>query len=193
MNIIRPSVTLLYATPAHLITHAGRHSYQSHDKASEQSDAQLTAHFVKQNESPLEHSFAMFDVTCSYAAHVHFIRHRVGFHQSWLSQRYTEGLGFIAPPGVTDEAHLQALTDAFSAATLAYDTLRETGLLKQAARYVMPQATAMRGSISGNARAWLNMLNLRTSKKAMPETRLVAQMMRDELGKVWPTVFPGGK
>ncbi len=185
MKIVEPSATLLYSTPLSLITHAGRHSYQSHDKASEESDARLLAHFAKNDESPLEHSFAMFDVTCSYACHVHFLRHR-HLSESWLSQRYTAGMGFVVPEALKANGYVY---DSYNFGEQDYERQRRGGAKKQDARYVLPQGVAVRGSISGNARAFLNMLALRTSKKAMPETQHVALLMRTELGKVWPELF----
>lgn len=189
MKIITPSVTLLHATPAELITHAGRHSYQSHDKANEQTDAQLLAHFVTKKESPLKFSFAMFDVTCSYTAHVHFKTH-VHIPSVWLSQRYTHARGVIVPEGLNDEQRAVYL-EAVEAQQRAYDVLRELGAKRQDARYVQGQGGVVRGSVCGNALGLLNMLALRTSKKAMPETRQIAELMQDELSKVWPTIFGG--
>lgn len=193
VEIIKPSVEVVYATPLSLVLHAGRHSYQSHDKATEQSDAQLLAHFLKNDESPLEQSFLMFDVVCSYAAHIHLARHR---HLNvpppsvcFLSQRYTTGLGMILPPGIAEDSFAgQDMIEAFRRDVELYERLREAGIKKQDARYALPQAAAVRGTISGNLRAWNKVLDLRTSKKAMPETRSVAEMMREALQTVWPEV-----
>ena len=187
MKLIDPAVRLAYATPESLIPTAARASYQSYEGQDADSDARLIRHFVRNDESPLEFSFAAFDVTCSYATHVHFLRHR-HLSQSWLSARYTEQLGFVLPRDPAPERIAAAMT-AYGLAEDAYADLRDIGAKKQDARYVMPQGAAVQGWIAGNARAWLHTLNLRASKKAMPETRLIALTMREELSKVWPTVF----
>lgn len=196
MNILTPQATLLFASPLGLVVQAGRQSYQSHPKASEQSDLQLLRHFVKNDESPLEHSLATFDVTCSYGAHIHLVRHRhvnpdlvLALSPTFLSQRYTEGLGFILPPEVTDPEAERVLLESYEQAEANFLWLRELGLKKQAARYATSQGVAMRGTISGNARAWLKLLELRTAKKAMPETRLIAGQIRDGLKEAWPALF----
>ena len=188
MKLIEPAVRLAYATPESLIPTAARASYQSYEGQDADSDTRLIRHFVRNDESPLEFSFAAFDVTCSYATHVHFLRHR-HLSQSWLSARYTEQLGFVLPPAMTDEYSCVVAQDAYRDAAECYESLRQWKEKKQDARYVMPQGAAVQGWIAGNARAWLHTLNLRASKKAMPETRLIALTMREELSKVWPTVF----
>lgn len=171
-----------------LIGEASRASYQS-DADSDRTE-RLIKHFLRQPvpESPLEFTWAMVSVTgISFAAHVHFARHRQ-LSQSWLSQRYTTGVGFGIPPTMSDEAQLATLYRFYEQAQQAYDQLRLDGAKKQDARYVMPQGLAMQGYMAGNARAWVQTLRLRRSKKAMPETRKVADLIAKELGKAWPII-----
>lgn len=187
MNIIQPSVKLLHATPQSLIPHVARASYQSYDKQNEDTDAQLLAHLRKNEESPLEFAWAVLDITCSYAAHVHLIRHR--HHSfSWRSQRYDETMQFVLPAGLS-EAHAEVLAWDYANTEAEFVFLRQDGAKKQDARYIIPQAVAVQGFMGGNARAWVSFLKLRTSKKAMPETRLIAQLIEAELKQVWPEVI----
>lgn len=186
MNIIEPRVKLVISTPEQLIAHTSRACYQSFEKADEASDERLIKHFVQHGESPLEFAWAMFDVNCSYAAHVHLLRHRF-FSFQWRSQRYDETFEWVLPP----EHRLAGnYTRAYANAEEGFAKARSDGDKRQDARYVVPQGIAVQGFMAGNARAWQSFLELRTSKKAMPETRQVAELMRAELSKVWPTIFP---
>lgn len=187
-TIMKTSVKLLHATPESLIVHAGRHSYQSFEKANELSDAQLLRHFANQKEGPLKFSFAMFDVECSYAAHAHYARHTF-LVQNWLSQRYAGSVGVIVPEGL-DEQQAAAYVEAMAASQRAYDLLRELGAKKQDARYVQGQGVVIRGSVAGNAMAFMDILKLRRAKKAMPESRRIADLIHAELTQAWPTLFP---
>jgi thymidylate synthase (FAD) len=183
MKIITPSVSIQHYTPQGLIATAARASYQSYGNE-KMTDEALIRSFLKETESPLEFAWAMVSVTCSYAAHVHFLRHR-HMSQSWLSQRYTEGLGFVEPATLT----AGELPAVYTCAEAEYGYLREDKARRQDARYVLPQGTAIQGWMAGNARAWINLLRLRTSKAAMPEVRHVAGLIQDELAQVWPLVI----
>lgn len=189
MNIVKPSAKLLHATPQELIPYTSRACYQSFDKQDEASDARLLAHFVQNDESPLEFGWAVMDITCSYAAHVHLLRHRF-FSFQWRSQRYDDTMEFVLPDG-TEQANVYAprwITEGIDESERLYDDLRRHGLKKQDARYVIPQAVAVQGFMAGTPRAWLHFLRLRTSKKAMPETRELAQQIQAELHTAWPEV-----
>lgn len=189
MKLIEPSVKLEQHTPQQLIATAARASYQSYGNQ-KMTDEALIKSFLKDRESPLEFAWAMVSVTCSYAAHVHFLRHR-HMSQSWLSQRYTEGLGFVVPP---NEAGRETwFGDVYEHGETAYDSARSSKMKKQDSRYMLPQGTAIQGWVAGNARAWLNLLSLRTSKAAMPEVRHVAKLMQAELCTVWPLLIPEGE
>ena len=181
--IIQPVAKLVHATPQELIPLTSRACYASFDKQDEASDARLLKHFVNNDESPLEFAWAVMDITCSYATHVHLLRHRF-FSFQWRSQRYDDTMEFILPDGLNHEDG----AEAYSIAEFVYDECRKQGAKKQDARYVVPQGVAVQGFMAGTARAWLHFLRLRTSKKAMPETRKVAQQIQDELHKVWPEV-----
>lgn len=173
-----------------VIGEASRASYQS-EADSDRTD-RLIKHFLRGNhtESPLEFAWAAVSITgISYAAHVHFLRHRV-MSQSWLSQRYTEApdkVGFVLPASV-GAVTKQEMSDAYDAAERIFSEQRRMGVKKQDARYVLPQGVAMQGYMAGNARAWVELLRLRRDKKAMPETRKVANLIAKELAQFWPTI-----
>jgi len=195
VKLIEPSVKLIHHTPESLIAWTSRACYQSFEKQDEASDERLIRHFVANGESPLEFAWGVMDVTCSYAAHVHLLRHRF-FAQQWRSQRYDEAMEFVVPGSLHEipNGRLAGLGPSFPGEALSsahhhYQWARENGAKKQDARYLIPQGVAVQGFMAGSARAWQSFFELRTSKKAMPETRQIALMMRAELGKVWPTVF----
>lgn len=188
IELIEPVAKLIHATPQDLIPYTSRACYQSFDKQDEASDARLLSHFVKNDESPLEFAWAVMDITCSYATHVHLLRHRF-FSFQWRSQRYDDTMDFIMPDAVKgDDVSLEYTFNHYSESSEFYYGLRANEFKKQDARYVVPQGVVVQGFMAGSARAWLHFLRLRTSKKVMPETRQLAEQVQAELHTVWPDV-----
>jgi thymidylate synthase (FAD) len=73
-----------------------------------------------------------------------------------------------------------------------YVDLRNAGMQKQDARYVLPQAQETELYIAGNYQAWTDFIKLRTSKSAQTEVREVALEIQRILEEVAPVVFLRG-
>lgn len=187
-NIIRPQVKLHHATPEDVIAWTSRACYQSFEGSERVTDDRMLRHFARNDESPLEFAWAIMDIKCSYAAHVHLLRHRF-FSFQWRSQRYNEKMEFVVPDGLGDEVH-DTFVSSYGEAASEYLLMRRDNFAKkQDARYLIPQGVVVQGFMAGNARAWLNFLDLRTSKKAMPETREIANQIADQLRPAWGTIL----
>lgn len=139
-----------------------------------------------------------------------FVRHRVGMSPSQLSQRYVDesDTAFVVPPDLkvdvlnsTEAGQIwiesceKAKEDYIKITThLASKDNKLTGTEKrkyarQAARSVLPNATETKIQMTGTARAWRNFIELRASRHAEPEIRILAHMVWQKLNEESPNLF----
>jgi thymidylate synthase (FAD) len=120
------------------------------------------------------------------------VSHRAGFGYSQISQRYVDEshAAFVLPPAMLGDAGLEAswerqVTEAQAAYVRAVeglmqryawvtDKVHRRKLAREAARSVLPNATEVKIVVSGNARAWRTMLELRCGEGAELEIRRMA-------------------
>jgi thymidylate synthase (FAD) len=120
------------------------------------------------------------------------VRHRAGFAYSQLSQRYVDEseASFVVPPAaIGDESLEEEWRAQIEEAQRAYvalverlmqrygwvaDRVHRRKLAREAARAVLPNATETKIVVTGNARAWRTMLELRASEGAELEIRRLA-------------------
>ncbi|WP_394342314.1 FAD-dependent thymidylate synthase [Prescottella equi] len=171
------------------------------------------------HESVLEHGTATFYVTGISRACTHeLIRHR-HLSYSQLSQRFVnEADGLFVMPPLLDQAIndpdfekgqnlLEIFADTTSIVQQAYcdiadlldeyieETFEDTTLTqarkmsREAARSILPNASETRLFVTGNYRAWRDVLVLRGTVHADREIRAVAVLILRELHKLAPNVF----
>jgi thymidylate synthase (FAD) len=68
----------------------------------------------------------------------------------------------------------------------AYNDLLAEGIAPEQARMVLPQSTMTEWYWSGSLDAWSDMCKLRQSEDSQYETRLVANYISTEMGKLFP-------
>jgi thymidylate synthase (FAD) len=120
------------------------------------------------------------------------VRHRAGFSYSQLSQRYVDEseANFVLPPAIIGDAALEASWRAqVDDAQRSYvamvenlmqryswvgDKVHRRKISREAARAVLPNSTETKIVVTGNARAWRTMLELRASEGAELEIRRCA-------------------
>ena len=78
--------------------------------------------------------------------------------------------------------------DAVQKSVSAYLTLIEGGIAPESARFVLPLCTKTRLYMKGSARTWIHYLDQRESPHAQKEHQLVANAIRVEFQKHFPTV-----
>ena len=144
-------------------------------------DRRIRQFFERGHHSVFELMGAAFLVECSRACHTQFIRHRLMSY--WAeSQRYVDytrhRLRLILPRGYP--------VDAFGSFAEAYQRLREAGLPPEEARFVLPNAVAIRFVAQANLREWIHFLSLRTSASAQAEIRHVAWQIFAQLARLFP-------
>ena len=188
-----------------LTVYAGRSCYESwsrpNEKTREDKDYLRRTLFEQGHFSILEHASATFYLTgVSRALLAEITRHR---HLSFsvLSQRFVDEseANIVIPPAARGSEKLMwEFEDAATGARHSYRELVEallgSGLARkqarEAARAVLPNMTETRIVVTGNMRAWHEVIERRTAPDADAEFQEVAGLIRDELKKLAPEVFP---
>src|SRR5437773_10908451 len=143
--------------------------------------------------SVLEHSnYSLLLEGVSRSLTHELVRHRAGFAYSQLSQRYVDEsqAAFVVPPAVAGDAALEsAWKEQIEGAQRTYialveqlmdryrwvdDKVHRRKMAREAARGVLPNSTETKIVVTGNARAWRTMLELRSSEGAEMEIRRCA-------------------
>lgn len=177
-------------TPEELIEYAGRVCYRSESRGNPA--AFLRARLRDGHESIIEHASATFEINgISRACSHQLVRHRLASY-SQESQRYVDMSNpeAVIPPSIAGN---QRATDVWSELMEhikgAYRNLRETGVRKEDARFVLPNATATRIVVTMNFREFLHFFRLRITPEAQWEIRSMAIRMLQSLVSYAPTIF----
>jgi thymidylate synthase (FAD) len=126
-----------------------------------------------------EHSAATFVLENVSRALTHqLVRHRLlSFSQE--SQRYVDldkgGWGPIVPPSIGNSPEAASImSTAWDNLESAYRQLRELGIRKEDARFLLPNAASTTIMVTGSIAAWRHVLNQRCAPDAQWEIRAVA-------------------
>ena len=188
---------------------AGRLCYMSQHNPVNRSTAEYLENIKKQGHgSVLEHAvYVLLIEGISRSCSHELVRHRAGFGYSQISQRYVDEshAAFVMPPAVQGDAKLEAewqqqVTEAQAAYVRAVeglmqryewvaDKVHRRKMAREAARSVLPNATEVKIVVSGNARAWRTMLELRCGEGAELEIRRMAiailRLLQTEAGALF--------
>jgi thymidylate synthase (FAD) len=173
---------------------AGRLCYMSQANPAKRQTRDYLENIKKQGHgSVLEHAnYSVLLEGVSRSLTHELVRHRAGFAYSQLSQRYVDEshAAFVVPPAVIGDEKLEAMwkTQVESAQSTyvalveqlmeryswVADRVHRRKMAREAARAVLPNATETKIVVTGNARAWRTMLELRSSEGAEMEIRRLA-------------------
>jgi thymidylate synthase (FAD) len=173
---------------------AGRLCYMSQHNPAGRSTREYLENIKKQGHgSVLEHAnYSLLLEGVSRSLTHELVRHRAGFAYSQLSQRYVDEsvASFVVPPAIIGDEQLEnAWRTQVEGAQSAYialvaqlmerygwvaDKVHRRKMAREAARAVLPNATETKIVVTGNARAWRTMLELRSSEGAELEIRRLA-------------------
>jgi len=177
-------------TPEELLEHAGRICYQSESRG--EPGKFIQARVREGHESIIEHASASFEISgISRACSHQLVRHRLASY-SQESQRYVEMRDpeWVLPPDVVENDEAVAIWKDFAGdVTDAYEALRELGIKKEDARFVLPNAAATRIIVTMNFRELLHFFRIRISRAAQWEIRDVGVRMLELLYAQAPSVF----
>lgn len=107
------------------------------------------------------------------------VRHRLASYTQ-ESQRYTKVDGndwFVMPPAF--EPYKDWYVGCMNYAVAEYEGALSRGILKEDARFILPQAATTRIAMTMNARELFHFLDLRTAKHAQWEIRELAHRLAD--------------
>lgn len=191
---------------------AGRMCYQSWDRpnpATSTNHGYLNNIIRQKHFSVLEHASVTFGVDgVSRALLTELSRHRM-LSLSVLSQRYVyhghlEGMDSFIIPLILDEVDAEACSSVIQemsvvreATQKAYqritEILEDQGVAKKdvrdAARYALPEAAGTAFVVTGNLRAWREVVEKRSDPAAAPEIREFASNILAHLKVVAPSTF----
>ena len=173
---------------------AGRLCYMSQKNPASRDTRDYLENIKKQGHgSVLEHAnYSLLLEGVSRSLTHELVRHRAGFAYSQLSQRYVDEskAEFVIPPAMIGDATLEAAwTAQVQSAQATYvslvnelmaryawvdDKVHRRKMAREAARGVLPNSTETKIVVTGNARAWRTMLELRSSEGAELEIRRCA-------------------
>jgi thymidylate synthase (FAD) len=190
-----PEHTTSAAPTEALIEHAGRICYRSQGGGTPQATARFIRKRVAEgHESIVEHGSASFEISgISRSCSHQLVRHRLAsFSQE--SQRYVDMSDpeWVVPPDVAADPEALVLWEATLAQVqAAYQALRERGIRKEDARFLLPNAAATRLIMSANYRELLHLFRIRISPDAQWEICQVAIHMLEAVHAQAPNVFGG--
>ena len=177
-------------SPEALIEHAGRVCYRSESRGDPASF--LRARLKQGHESIVEHAGATFEISgISRACSHQLVRHRLASY-SQESQRYVDMSDpeLVTPGAIQASPEAEALWDSFVAQMQeTYAGLRDLGIRKEDARFVLPNAAATRIIVTMNFRELLHFFRLRITPEAQWEIRAVGAAMLQKLAPIAPTIF----
>jgi thymidylate synthase (FAD) len=173
---------------------AGRLCYMSQKNPASRPTREYLENIKKQGHgSVLEHAnYSLLLEGVSRSLTHELVRHRAGFAYSQLSQRYVDEseANFVMPPAIIGDDVLESRwREQMDAAQKSYvalveslmqryawvgDKIHRRKMSREAARGVLPNSTETKIVVTGNARAWRTMLELRTSEGAELEIRRCA-------------------
>jgi thymidylate synthase (FAD) len=173
-----------------LLEHAGRTCYRSVTK--DNPGKFLKSRIGEGHESIIEHASVTFDIEgISRACSHQLVRHRIASY-SQESQRYVDMSApeFVVPPSIGGDPEAAAVWEEFvSQVSRAYHRLRELGVRKEDARFVLPNATATRIIVTMNFRSLRHFFSVRLDKAAQWEIRALALEMLRQVHALAPSVF----
>ena len=177
-------------TPEELAEHAGRVCYRSKSRGDPAKF--LRARLREGHESIIEHASATFEISgISRACSHQLVRHRIASY-SQESQRYVDMSDpeLVVPDAVADNPQARAVWDAFvDQVKETYQELRGLGVLKEDARFVLPNAAATRIIVTMNFRELRHFFAMRVAPEAQWEIRQVGVKMLELLAPHAPTIF----
>jgi len=140
----------------------------------------------------IEHASATFEISgISRACSHQLVRHRLASY-SQESQRYVDMSDpeWALPPAIAENPEAQVIWEKFSDEVKgAYQSLRELGIRKEDARFVLPNAAATRIIVTMNFRELLHLFRIRISRGAQWEIRDVCARMLELVHPLAPSVF----
>jgi thymidylate synthase (FAD) len=180
-------------SPASLIEFAGRVCTNTVEKLGADSTHFIQARLAEGHESLIEHGHATFLISgVSRVTSHQLVRSRLcSFSQQSQRSVSQTASEVILPPSIAKlgESACSIFREQVLSAKRAYQQLRDLGVSKEDARYLLPEGICTELVMSANFRSWHLFLKQRLAKAAQWEIRGVAGLILQELVDICPEVF----
>ena len=180
--------------PEQVIADSAKVCYSKKDSTVENPQKLIENLSKKGHTSPFEHAFFSFFIEgISRACSHQLVRHRIASYTQ-ASQRYVNETSFdyIVPPKIKDNPEaLKLFIEHMASCQETYKKLMVIGILKEDARYILPEATETKLTVTINARSLLNFFSLRLAKEAQWEIRRMAYRILDIVKSLIPNIVKG--
>jgi thymidylate synthase (FAD) len=196
--IARSSVELMAITPnaEQVIELACRTCYLSfHRYDPPASTGELIKKVIKKrHHSVLEHALATFRIKGGSRVFTHeLVRHRL-MSPSQESQRYVEygkvrNFDVVLPPTIEQSEYKSRYLEKVRECEQLYSEMVKAGIVKEDARYILPNATTSEIVISANFREYRHIFEVRCHPRAHWEIRQICMTMLEIMKKEAPIVF----
>lgn len=179
-----------------LIELAGRTCYKSEERITEDSAEKFVKMIVNLgHETVIEHVSASVRFITNRGVTHELVRHRLASYsqESTRYVRYSDGLKFIKPVWWEDpeytEDQKQHWIKAMEYGEKMYLEALEKGDKPEQAREILPHAIKVEIVTTANLREWRHIFDLRCSKKAHPQMRVLFLNCLHGFAKEIPIVF----
>ena len=209
MRLISSRFDVEYMAPKdvayNIIATAMRNCYRAELNAMPLDDTRMVEKAIKMRHySVLEHSMISLNITCDRGVSHELVRHRIAAYSqestrycNYFTDKFDKEVTFVIPSWVTVNSEMATDTskkyslwlETMSYLEKAYIGMLEEGASAQEARAVLPNSLATKIAISTNFREWLHILNLRCSKHAHPDMRLLMLKILELFNSEYPEIF----
>ena len=186
------------------VVNAARVSFGKRKKEFTEGDKKLIAFLAKHGHwSPFGHCSIQFHIKAPVFVARQLVKHQIGLTWNEISRRYVDyepefyevdkwrGQPIDKKQGSDGEVEKQG-SCAYSkqmvenTAKIAYQNLLNSGVAPEQARMILPQSMMTEWYWSGTLYAFARVCNLRCAEDAQYETRIVANLINEECGKLFP-------
>ena len=186
------------------VVNAARVSFGKRKEEVSKGDEKLIGFLAEHGHwSPFAHCSAQFHIKAPVFVARQLVKHQVGLSWNEISRRYVDtdvefyevdkwrgraedkkqgSDGEIEQRGLCDWAKIKVENSALE----SYKSLLDAGVAPEQARMILPQSMMTEWYWSGTLYAFARVCNLRCASDAQYETRIVANLINIECGKLFP-------
>lgn len=202
MRIIEPSIEILSDVDANKIMKnieiCGRVCYKSENLINEESAKKFIKKIIASgHESVLEHEKLTIKFICDRGVSHEIVRHRIASYSqestrycNYSQEKFGKELTLIRPCfWKDDEEKYRIWCDVMEKVECSYNELMSMGAKSEEARSILPNSLKTEIVVTMNLRELRYFLRLRTSPKAHPQMREVANMLLKYVKETLPVFF----
>lgn len=202
MKVIAPMVEILDDIDGEKllskIERAGRVCYKSEDKITPESSKKFIQNILSSgHESVIEHEKISVRIICDRGVTHEIVRHRIASYSqestrycNYTKDKFGKELTFIKPCFWDESSEMYKLwLSEMQMIEFTYNKLIALGAKPQEARAVLPNSLKTEIIVTMNLREWRHFFKLRTSERAHPQMREIAQMLLEKFREQIDVIF----